>query len=115
MCTLYLEHKLGFHQLILLGALVQVLSQAIHLAWIQGGGGGGTARTARHAESTLEQKHMDMAASVQVVTMPGSDLSASWLRERLAAGKSLRFLTPKAVEAFIAQHAIYGSPSSAPQ
>lgn len=57
----------------------------------------------------------DIAASVQVVTMPGSDLSASWLRERLAAGKSLRFLTPRAVEAFIAQHAIYGSPSSAPQ
>ncbi|MCR9198620.1 MAG: nicotinate-nucleotide adenylyltransferase [Planctomycetaceae bacterium] len=57
----------------------------------------------------------DIAASVQTVAMPGSDLSASWLRERLAAGKSLRFLTPKAVEAFIAQHDIYAAaPPAAP-
>lgn len=54
----------------------------------------------------------DIAAHVQAVTMPGSDLSASWLRERLAAGKSLRFLTPKAVEVFIRQHSLYGPPAT---
>lgn len=50
----------------------------------------------------------DIAARVQVVSMPGSDLASSDLRSKLAAGRSLRFMTPKAVEAYIQQHAIYG-------
>lgn len=51
----------------------------------------------------------NIAPSVQTVSMPGSDLSSTYLRKRLRDGESLRFMTPKAVEAFIRQHDIYGT------
>lgn len=48
-----------------------------------------------------------VAARVLSVTIPGTDLSATELRQRIAEGRSLRFLTPRAVEAFISQHGLY--------
>lgn len=50
----------------------------------------------------------DFASKVQLLSMPGTDLSATELRQRVKDGKSLRFMTPRAVEAFIEQHNIYG-------
>lgn len=44
---------------------------------------------------------------VDVVTMPGLAISASDLRDRVATGRSIRYLTPRAVEAYIAQHGLY--------
>ena len=38
---------------------------------------------------------------------PGLDLSASDLRFRVATGRSVRYLTPRAVEAYITQHGLY--------
>ena len=47
------------------------------------------------------------AARVQLVTMPGIDLSSTNLRHRIRQGKTIRFTTPKPVEAYIAAHKLY--------
>ena len=39
--------------------------------------------------------------------MPGLDISSTDLRSRAKAGRSLRYLTPPAVAAFIAEHSLY--------
>ncbi|MDX1969125.1 MAG: nicotinate-nucleotide adenylyltransferase [Planctomycetaceae bacterium] len=47
------------------------------------------------------------AERVQVVEMPGLEISATDLRARVAAGRSIRFLVPRAVEVYIHQQALY--------
>jgi len=47
------------------------------------------------------------AARIQHVQMPGVDLSATDIRRRASAGKSIRFMTPRAVEVYIQQHELY--------
>jgi nicotinate-nucleotide adenylyltransferase len=37
----------------------------------------------------------------------GLDISAAAIRARLAAGRSVRFLVPRPVEAYIAEHGLY--------
>lgn len=44
---------------------------------------------------------------LQVLPMPAVDLSASDLRRRLAAGHSVRFMTPRAVERYALEHHLY--------
>lgn len=44
---------------------------------------------------------------IVVVSMPAIDLSASDLRQRAAAGRSLRYMTPRAVEEYIYEHGLY--------
>lgn len=44
---------------------------------------------------------------VQLVTMPAIDLSATEIRERARAERSLRFRVPRAVEEYIRQHGLY--------
>lgn len=41
------------------------------------------------------------------VTMPQVDLSSSEIRRRVAAGESIRFQTPRAVEKYIESHGLY--------
>jgi nicotinate-nucleotide adenylyltransferase len=53
-----------------------------------------------------------IAKSVVSVAIPGTDLSASEIRSRAANGKSLRFRTPRAVEAFIKENHLYGPTTS---
>lgn len=53
-----------------------------------------------------------LAPAIRVLSMPGTDLCATDLRARAKAGQNLRFRTPKAVEAYIVQHQIYGDASS---
>ena len=51
----------------------------------------------------------EMADSVVRLSMPGTDLSATELRNRLATGRSLRFMTPRAVEAYAVERALYSA------
>jgi nicotinate-nucleotide adenylyltransferase len=44
---------------------------------------------------------------IQIVTMPGIDLSATDIRRRVREEKSIRFMTPRACEVYIEQHGIY--------
>lgn len=48
-----------------------------------------------------------IASLVIPVQIPGTDLSATDLRQRARTGQSLRFRTPRAVEAFLTQHKLY--------
>ena len=49
----------------------------------------------------------ELAARVKPLQIPGTDISSTMLRARIRAGHSLRFLTPRAVEAFITEHRLY--------
>ena len=48
-----------------------------------------------------------IAARVELVTMPGIDLSATDIRRRVREGKSIRYMLPRAVEVYIAEHGLY--------
>ena len=41
------------------------------------------------------------------ITMPAVDLAATDIRERVHAGRSIRFMTPRGVEAYIAERGLY--------
>jgi len=44
---------------------------------------------------------------ILTLQMPGTDISGSEIRDRVHDGRSLRFLTPRAVEAFVIEHGLY--------
>lgn len=46
-------------------------------------------------------------ARIQLVAMPGIDISASDIRRRAQQGGSLRYLVPRAVERYIVEHHLY--------
>ena len=52
------------------------------------------------------------AARLRFVQMPGLDLSARDIRQRSAEGRSIRYLVPRAVEAYVAQHHLYATKES---
>lgn len=43
----------------------------------------------------------------QVIAVPGVDLSATEIRARVAAGRSIRYLVPDAVREYVATHGLY--------
>jgi len=52
---------------------------------------------------------LSSAFRVQVVNVPLMDLSSSDLRRRCQQGRSLRYLTPRAVECYIETHKLYSA------
>lgn len=60
--------------------------------------------------SFLREHYPDLADRVVFLDAPRMRLSASELRERAAAGRSLRYLVPDAVAAYIDDHALYRNP-----
>lgn len=62
-------------------------------------------------EAMTEWLGESMAGKIRIIDMPGCDLSASDLRNRVSEGRPLRFLTPRAVEAFINECRLYQADS----
>ena len=58
----------------------------------------------------LARHFPDLAHRAIFLDGPRIRLSASSLRDRAAAGRSLRYLVPDAVAAYIGDHALYRSP-----
>lgn len=49
----------------------------------------------------------ELAERIRTVQIPGTDISASDLRHRIHSNRSIRFLTPRSVEAFVLEHKLY--------
>ncbi len=49
----------------------------------------------------------DLASRVQVVTVPANDVSSSDIRRRVGQRKSIRYMTPRAVECYIETQGLY--------
>lgn len=47
------------------------------------------------------------ASRIELATIPGIDLSSSGIRRRVSEGKSIRYMTPRAVEVYIQEHGLY--------
>ena len=48
-----------------------------------------------------------LASRIDLVTIPGMDISSSDIRRRISQGKSIRYMTPRAVECYIETHGLY--------
>eukprot|EP00913_Durusdinium_trenchii_P008952 g8418.t1 len=48
-----------------------------------------------------------VADRIQIVEIPGIDISSTDLRERVRTGRTIRYMTPRAVELFIEQQTLY--------
>ena len=59
------------------------------------------------AEQVMEWVGAEMTERILTLHMPGTDISGSEMRDHVRAGGSLRFRTPRAVEAFIIEHGLY--------
>jgi len=63
--------------------------------------------------STLDAVRSELgeaaASRIRLATMPGIDLSSSDIRRRVNDGKSIRYMTPRAVEVYIFEHGLYGA------
>lgn len=58
-------------------------------------------------EQVVEWVGAEIAERILTLQMPGTDISASEMRDRVRNGRNLRFLTPRAVEAFVIEHGLY--------
>ena len=59
-----------------------------------------------HARNAIMASGLDF--DVTYLEVPALAISSSYLRERVTAGQSLRYLTPDAVTGYIHKHHLYG-------
>ena len=58
----------------------------------------------------LREQFPGRADRFDVLAAPRLDVSSTAIRERLAAGRAIRYLVPPAVERYIEDHALYRAP-----
>lgn len=58
-------------------------------------------------EEQRQALHPTVADRIRFVDMPGVEISATDIRQRVAEGRSIRYLVPRAVESYILQHRLY--------
>jgi nicotinate-nucleotide adenylyltransferase len=59
------------------------------------------------ARSALEERFGSAASRIHLLAGPGLDVSASEIRSRVAAGRAIRYLVPRAVEELIVDRRLY--------
>lgn len=64
-------------------------------------------RPLQDLETVRKQLGDAVADRIVLATMPGIDLSSTDIRQRVREGKSVRYMVPRAVEAYIAEHELY--------
>jgi nicotinate-nucleotide adenylyltransferase len=64
-------------------------------------------------ELTLASLPSEFAPRIELLPQPGMAISSSDIRQRVAAGKTVRYLTPAPVEAYFRKHHLYEKPSDA--
>jgi len=63
----------------------------------------------------LERDLGELARGVAPLEAPGVNISSTQIRERVAQGRSIKYLTPAAVETYIAKHGLYREGDDQPQ
>jgi nicotinate-nucleotide adenylyltransferase len=64
-------------------------------------------RDLTEVQNTAEHLRHSLNADVLVLSIPAIDISATDIRKRVAEGRSIRFLTPRGVEMYIAAQGLY--------
>ena len=85
---------------------LRILEQAIVVTFNRG-----EAPLPQHDELSEMFQNVDPERLVSV-TMPGVDFSSTDIRHSVHNGKSIRFMTPRAVEMYIYEHQLYKSAAS---
>ena len=68
---------------------------------------------AEHAEIERRTGSLRGRERIEFFDMPRLDISSSAIRERVAAGRPIRWLVPDSVAGYIAEHGLYRSPVTA--
>lgn len=63
----------------------------------------------------LERELGDLAGEVGAIEVPGVNVSSTQIRERVAQGRSIKYLTPDAVVIYIAKHGLYRGGDGQPE
>jgi nicotinate-nucleotide adenylyltransferase len=63
------------------------------------------------SELTLGTLPQEFATRIELLPQPGLAISSTDIRQRVAAGKDARYLTPAPVEAYFRKHRLYDSPA----
>ncbi len=63
--------------------------------------------TAQPERAELDQRFGEAAQRIHVLSGPSLDVSSSEIRERVAAGHTIRYLVPRAVEELIVERGLY--------